>query len=140
MTPFRLFIITQAKTIFGGEVTSVVAPGSEGYLGIWANHAPLVTALVPGKLTVKGMDDNETVYALSGGFLEVSRNVVTILADAVEAPHEIDYDRAKAAAERARRRLDGSRENVDVDRAEAALKRALLRMRVSGRRLGSNAA
>ena len=71
------------------------------------------------------------MYCLTGGFLEVSRNVVTVLADAVEAPGEIDYDRAKQAAERARKRLDGPREEIDVPRAEAALKRALLRMRLA---------
>jgi len=129
-TPFRLNVITQSRTLLTAEVTSVTAPGSEGYLGIWANHAPLATELIPGKLTVKNLTGHETVYALCGGFLEVSRNVVTILADAVEAPAEIDYERARRAAERARKRLEGPRGDIDVSRAEAALKRALVRMRL----------
>lgn len=128
---FQLNVITQEKTVLSEEVTAVTAPGTEGYLGIWRNHAPLVTGLIPGKLTVRGTDGRETIYALSGGFLEVSRNTVTILADAIERPSEIDVDRARRAAERARERLAGRREEeVDFDRAEAALKRALMRMRL----------
>ena len=59
--PFRLSVITQARTLLTDEVTSVTAPGSEGYLGIWANHAPLVTMLVPGRLTIKDLQGNEKV-------------------------------------------------------------------------------
>jgi len=132
--PFQLSVITQARTLMTGEALSVTAPGTEGYLGIWANHAPLVTALQPGKLTVKDGKGEESIYALSGGFLEVSRNVVTILADAIEEPSAIDYKRAKAAAERARKRLAGPRADVDVSRAEAALKRAILRMSMAHRK------
>lgn len=130
--PFRLSVITQARTLLTDEVTSVTAPGSEGYLGIWANHAPLVTMLVPGRLTIKDLQGNEKVYSISGGFLEVSRNVVTLLADSVEAPTDIDKERAKAAAERARERLAKRGPgivDIDMTRAEAALQRALNRLK-----------
>ncbi|MBD3168192.1 MAG: ATP synthase F1 subunit epsilon [candidate division Zixibacteria bacterium] len=81
---FTLSIVTQEKILLEKEVTSVIAPGSEGYLGILTNHAPLITALKAGKLTVKEQGDIENDYFISGGFLEVSNNVVTILVDGVQ--------------------------------------------------------
>jgi F-type H+-transporting ATPase subunit epsilon len=85
---YTLSVVTQEKVIFEKEVTSIIAPGTEGYLGVLTNHAPLITALKPGKLTVKTGDDHEEVFAITGGFLEVSKNRATILADAIEAVEE----------------------------------------------------
>ncbi len=113
------------------EVVSIVAPGAEGYLGILAHHAPLITALIPGKLTVKGADHGEAIYAISGGFLEVSDNRAVILADSLEAAGEIDVERAKQARERAAARLREHDEKIDTARAEAALERAINRIRVA---------
>ncbi len=126
---FRLTVLTPSRTFLDEEVTSVIAPGSEGYLGILAHHAPLITALGPGKLTVRTTEGTQ-IYALSGGFLEVSENRAVILGDAIEDPAVIDVERARASAERARARL---REpgKWDVDRCEAALKRALNRVKVA---------
>ena len=127
---FRLTVLTQEKTTVDETVSSVTAPGTEGYLGILRDHAPLVTQLMPGKLTVKDLAGNETVYAVSGGFLEVSHNTVTLLADSIERGAEIDLARAEAAEKRARERLAGKDTGIDIDRAEIALKRALNRQRV----------
>jgi F-type H+-transporting ATPase subunit epsilon len=133
---FQLTVLSPVRRLLDEQVESIIAPGSEGYLGVLAGHAPLITALVPGKLTVKfprGAGEGENVgtrvFSLSGGFLEVSRNRAMILAEALEAPGEIDVERAKRAADRARGRLkEGGA--WDVDRAEAALKRALNRIRL----------
>ena len=127
---FRLTVLTQEKTTVDKTVGSIIAPGTEGYLGILRDHAPLVTQLMPGKLTVKDLDGNETVYAVSGGFLEVSHNTVTLLADSLELGVEIDLERAEAAVQRARERLARKQTGIDFDRAEIALKRALNRQRV----------
>ena len=128
---FKLSAVTPEKIVFEQEVSSIVAPGSEGYLGVLTNHAPLITPLTAGKLQVKDTSGNETEYFLSGGFLEVSNNVATILADAIEQPGEIDVDRAKAAEQRARERLEKrAQANIDADRAEAALKRSLMRQKM----------
>ncbi len=130
--PFRLVVMTPERKVLDIEVTSLIAPGTEGFLGVLANHAPLITALDPGPLEYRRPDGTEEAVAVAGGFLEVSGNVATILADAVERPEEIDVDRARAAAERARKRL--ARRNdpaIDVARAEAALKRALNRLRMA---------
>lgn len=127
---FTLSIVTQEKVLFEQEVISVIAPGSEGYLGILSNHAPLITSLMPGKLTVKDQDNKENIFVVSGGFLEVSKNVATILADAVESAGEIDHERAKKALERARERLGMSKE-IDIPRAMNAKRRAEARLTIS---------
>ena len=87
MNTYQLSIITPGGKVFDGRVESLVAPGSEGFLGIWANHAPMAAALRPGPLTLK--QEAETLYfAVSSGILEVDsqRNVLVLCDDAVEAP------------------------------------------------------
>jgi len=81
---FRLTIITPEKTIYDSEAISLVAPGEVGYLGILFNHAPLITNLVPGKLEVTNPSGVKNTMHLDGGFMEVFKNSVTILADSVE--------------------------------------------------------
>jgi F-type H+-transporting ATPase subunit epsilon len=127
---YVLNVVTPEKVIFEDEVISIVAPGSEGYLGLLTDHAPLITALVPGKLTVKDRDGKERFFCVSGGFLEVSNNVATLLADAAEAAKEIDIERARAALERAEKRLEAKRPEIDLARAQGALSRALNRIKV----------
>ncbi|MBM3286676.1 MAG: F0F1 ATP synthase subunit epsilon [Candidatus Eisenbacteria bacterium] len=127
---FRLSVLTPVRSVFDAEVISIVAPGSEGYLGVLAHHAPLITALAPGRLTVKVPDEDDLVFCVSGGFLEVSDNRAVVLADALELPEEIDLARAKGARDRARERLRDTSGKIDQARAEAALRRALNRIRV----------
>lgn len=129
---FKLSVVTPEKIFFEQEVRSIVAPGSEGYLGVLSNHAPLITALIPGKLSVIDARGGESNYCLSGGFLEVSKNIAVVLADAIERPEEIDLARAERAEERARERLSHrSNRDIDVERAEAALARALNRQKIA---------
>jgi F-type H+-transporting ATPase subunit epsilon len=131
---FQLVLLTPEKTVLDREVVSIIAPGSEGFLGVLAHHAPLITGLVPGPLAITYAAGRKGVFFLSGGFLEVSHNRATILADAVERPDEIDVARAEAARDRARKRLSPPQlPDLDVDRAEVALKRALIRIRVAER-------
>ncbi|MFH0777728.1 MAG: F0F1 ATP synthase subunit epsilon [Candidatus Eisenbacteria bacterium] len=127
---FQLRILTLEKVVFEGEVVSMVAPGSEGYFGVLAHHAPLIATLAPGKLAVRHEGGGEFLYAVSGGFLEVSGNGAIVLADSVEKACDIDPERAEAAKGRALERLRTREEEVDVARAEAALARALNRLRV----------
>jgi F-type H+-transporting ATPase subunit epsilon len=84
-TPFRLSILTPEKTVFEGNVEYVEVPGVEGYLGVLAHHAALVTALAPGNLTVRQVGGANQTWQVSGGFFEVSNNQATVLADSVEA-------------------------------------------------------
>lgn len=80
MADFHVQIFTQEKMLFEGEVSSLIAPGAEGYLGVLAHHAPLVTTLGDGTLTLR-QDKEVTEYHISGGFLEVHDNQATVLAD-----------------------------------------------------------
>lgn len=129
---FRLSVVTPERTVFEQSARSIIAPGSEGYLGILTDHAPLITALIPGKLSVTGDASHTQDFAISGGFLEVANNVVTILADAIESMDQIDIDRARRSEARARERLSQrSDPAIDVARAEASLARALNRIRLA---------
>jgi F-type H+-transporting ATPase subunit epsilon len=127
---YTLTIVTPERVVFEDKVISLVAPGSEGYLGVLTDHAPLITALIPGKLTVKDKEGKEQIFCVSGGFLEVSNNIATVLADAVETPVEIDVDRARAALDRAKERLQTKNPEIDHARAQAALSRALNRIKI----------
>jgi len=129
---FKLSVVTPEKVVFEQEAVSIVAPGIEGYLGVLTNHAPLITPLTTGRFEIKDSNGNQSEYFLSGGFLEVSHNLATILADAIEKPEEIDVDRAKLAEGRARERLaHRSDPAIDAGRAEAALQRSLWRQKMA---------
>jgi len=84
MADYRLQIITQTRTVFDRMVESIVAPGGDGYLGVLAHHAPLLSTLGSGRLQVRERPGHEFVFQVEGGFLEVSRNVATILADSLK--------------------------------------------------------
>ncbi len=106
MATMQLEIITAEQQVYNDEVELVVAPGIEGELGILAHHAPLMTALQPGEILIR-KDGEETYLAVTGGFLEVMGNKVTILADACERSDEINEERAQIAVDRARERSLG---------------------------------
>ncbi len=84
MATFNLSILTPEKSVFEGAVEYVEVPGSVGYLGVLAHHAPLVTGLNAGKLTVRKAQGGTDVYRVSGGFFEVSKNQASVLADSIE--------------------------------------------------------
>jgi len=130
---FLLKVATPERLVFSGRARSIIAPGSEGYLGVLAHHAPLVATLGVGDLTVFGEDGRENHIAVHRGVLEVSGNVATVLADTAELASEIDEQRAQRALERARKRLQERAPGTDLERAQLALGRALNRLRVKHR-------
>ncbi len=87
-TPFHVTVLTPERTVFEGEAIHLLAPGSEGYLGVLAHHAPLLAALKDGKLAVRLPAGNEQSYRVPGGFLEVADNRATVLADDVRGGPE----------------------------------------------------
>ena len=78
---FKLIIVTPEKIIYDGEVSSIVAPGDLGYLGILADHAPIITSLTTGKLEITDPNGAKNTMMISGGFMEVVKNTATILVD-----------------------------------------------------------
>ena len=128
-----LEIITAEAKIYSDDVDVVVAPGIDGELGILPHHAPLMTALQPGEIMVrKNME--ETYLAVTGGFLEVMGNKVTVLADAAERSDDIDEERARIAMEKAQERIAGKAADLDLERATAAFRIAETRLKVVRRR------
>ncbi len=80
---FSLSVLTPERSVFEGVVEYVQVPGTEGYLGVLANHAALVTSMKPGTLTVRRDGGEVSTFGVTGGFFEVSHNQATVLADAV---------------------------------------------------------
>ena len=129
--PFTLDIVTLKKVAFSEEIKSVNAPGTEGYFSILVNHTPFVSSLKPGIIRVTRENGETLTFSTSGGFLMTDGKKVILLADAVERPQEIDVARARAAKERAEKRLAERTPDIDIDRARLALLRALNRLKVS---------
>ncbi|MBI2853918.1 MAG: F0F1 ATP synthase subunit epsilon [Chloroflexi bacterium] len=127
---FKLEVVCIGNMVFSGEVESLVVPGIEGQLGVLAHHAPLMTILEPGEVVMK-KGGEETVLAVSGGFMEVRPDKVVILADACERAEDIDIRRAEEAKKRAEERLKCPAPGMDLARAEAALRRSIARLRVA---------
>ncbi|HLO02004.1 MAG TPA: F0F1 ATP synthase subunit epsilon [Symbiobacteriaceae bacterium] len=127
-----LRIITPEATLMQGVQTdAVVVPVVEGQLGILYNHAPMVSTLGLGVLRYKQGAQSKKI-AINGGFLELSKNQITILADSAEEADTIDIARAKEAKARAEKRLRERHANFDRVRAEAALRRAMNRLKAAG--------
>jgi len=128
---FMLEVVTPDRIILSDEVQLAVVPAIEGELGVMRNHAPLVAALNIGVMRYKNPDGEQKKMALSGGFVEVLDNVVRVLVETAEHADHIDIARAKAAKERAERRLAQRDETTNHVRAEAALKRAIARLKAA---------
>lgn len=136
MATFNLQIVTPEREIYNAPVESVTAPGLMGSFGVMANHAPLVAALEPGLVKIRDADLRELRMFVGGGFFQISNNQAMLLADSAEFASEINLERAQAAEERARKRLDGQLEGeiLQRERAETALKRARVRARIASNR------
>ena len=133
MAPMLLEIITAERQVYSDEVDVVLAPGIEGNLGILPHHAPLMTALQPGEVMIR-KDGVENYLVVTGGFMEVLGNKVTILADAAENSDEIDEQRAQAAVESAQERVRSRESDVQLEAALHSLRRAQVRVGVARRR------
>jgi F-type H+-transporting ATPase subunit epsilon len=136
MAKLTVEIVTAERRVLTDEVDMVIAPATEGVVGILPRHAPLLTALNPGVMVLK-KDGEEEVLAVSGGFLQVSNNRVLILADTAERSEEIDEERAAQArsqAEAALKEAASRPGSVQAEAARAALHRSLARLNVAHRR------
>lgn len=129
-TTMHVEVVTAERELYSGEADTVIAPGSEGQLGILPRHAALLTTLKVGELLIK-LSGAEEPFFVSGGFLEVSNNNVTVLAETAEHAEEIDQARAEAARRRAEELLAQSQSNTDRAELVGALERAVARIHVS---------
>ena len=128
-----LRVVTPDRQVVREDVEEIQVPGREGYLGILPGHAPLLSELKPGEMSYR-QGKNVRRLAVSGGFLEVLPEQVTVLAESAERPEDIDIARAQAAKDRAEKRLKSPDPDVDINRATVALERALIRLQIGGRK------
>jgi F-type H+-transporting ATPase subunit epsilon len=135
--PIHLDIVTIERVVVSEEVDYVSAPAIDGVVGILPKHQPMLTALTIGELHYR-KGNQETSFAIGGGFMEVRPDKVTVLADAAENADEIDEQRAEAARKRAQelmaQKTEGSSEAIQAVLLEQSVRRAELRLKVARKR------
>jgi len=122
-----VLVATAEREVYRGEADMLVAPGIGGELGILPKHAPLLCALKPGELRIKRGDEEDAVF-VSGGFMEVQPDMITVLADTAERASDIDEAQAIEAERRARELLEKRTGDTEVAMAQAELAMAVARL------------
>jgi len=134
---FHVEIVSPQRLVYSGEAQMVDLPGTLGPFQVLVNHAPIVSQLETGILRIQEGEGAERTFATSGGFVELNRNRMTVVVEAIEESTEIDPARAERSRERALERVRRARQEmdhqIDVARADAALARATNRLRLVGR-------
>jgi F-type H+-transporting ATPase subunit epsilon len=126
----NLEVLTPDKTALKELVDEVIVPGLDGELGILPSHTPLISQLKTGVLNYRQGTDKRQLF-VSGGFVEVLDDRVSVLTDVAERPEEIDLERAQRARERAEKRLSTKSDEIDIPRANLKLQRALTRIQLA---------
>ena len=134
----RLEIVSAEKNIYSDEVSAVVAPSIEGEIAILDNHAPLLTSLQPGEVRIIKNNNEDTFLYLSGGFIEVLGNHVTILADAAERVEEIEESKVQEAIKQAEEQLNTGQSGIDLENTLASMRKDQIRLKIVQRRKSSN--
>ena len=124
---FELKIIEPDGMFYEGQASFLEFASVMGEMGVYSNHIPLTTILTPGVVKIHN-DGQVKKAAVMGGFIEILKDRITVMAENAEWPDEIDVERAKAAKKRAEERLQKKDAGLDTARAEAALKRAMARI------------
>jgi F-type H+-transporting ATPase subunit epsilon len=127
----HLEIVTPAKVVFDDDVRSFTAPGEMGSFQVLHNHTPFISSLQVGKVKLITKDGNEKLYATSGGVVEVHNNVISMLAETMEAKEEIDVQRALTAKQNAMK-LISVEHGTELEKAKVKLQRAVNRLKVAG--------
>lgn len=131
MNNFEAEILTPEGSLFDEQVTGVQLPGTMGSFEVKTLHASIISTLDIGQILVRQANGENLHYAVSGGFVEVHDNKLTLLAEAAEPVEEIDMERAREAKKRAKKRLKSDDKSIDRERAEKALKRAENRIKLA---------
>ena len=122
-------IVSAEGQIFSGEASMVFVPGSQGELGIAPRHAPLLTTLRAGEVRVQTAGEEEQVFYVGGGALEIQPHLVTVLADTAARAHDLDEAAALAAKQRAEDAVRERKDKVEIAEAQAELLRAMAQLR-----------
>ncbi|PJG82530.1 F0F1 ATP synthase subunit epsilon [Caviibacterium pharyngocola] len=129
MATFKLTVVSAEESIFNGDVKSIQATGTEGELGILPGHTPLLTAIKPGIVKITLESGNEEVIYVSGGFLEVQPNVVTVLADVAIRGKELDGNRILEAKRRAEQNIVSGAKDANYELLASKLSKELAKLR-----------
>lgn len=129
MSQLNLEIVTAERVVYSGMADVIIARGASGEMALLPSHASLMTMLEPGELIVRNGVEDSSIF-ISGGFMELMNDKVTILADSGERAEEIDVERAEEAKQRAQKQLQLRGVDLDLARAEAALRRSLMRLKI----------
>ena len=133
--PFALRVVSVERSLFEGDVDFMIANGADGELGVLPHHAPLMTILKPGTLTIRHGGEEEQLL-VGGGFLEVLPDRVTVLADVAEHADEISVAQAEEARRRAQEKLAGTLTASEEIEFSNALALAEARLRLARTRRG----
>lgn len=129
---FQLQVATPERLFVDEQVSEAQIPGKNGYMGILAGHAPLLSALKPGVLTYNGGGGGKNVLVIDGGFVEVFDNHVRVLADHAEAAQDVQTDRARQQLEEATRRLQEAKDTNESEAALRSMEQAQARLDAAG--------
>ena len=127
---FKLRVISPDRIFYEGEAIMLELNTVDGIVGIYKNHMPMTYIIAPGVMRITESEESVKEAALHSGFMQILQEEITVLAEVVEWPEEIDENRAKEAQVRAERRLAMKEANLNAQRAELALRRALTRQEV----------
>ena len=139
MATIQLEIVSPDRVVYAADIDMLIARSTGGEIGILPKHIPLVTGLQPHAMKIHVDGGTEQLFAVAGGFMEVTPEKITVLATAAEEPDEIDINRAQRAYDRAQARLNRLREGgaedggaaIDEHRAALALKRTVARLQAT---------
>lgn len=130
VSTFHLDVVSAENNMFSGEVQKIQVTGSEGELGIFPQHSPLLTAIKPGLIRIVKINGDEEFIYLSGGILEVQPTIVTVLSDTAIRGQDLDEARAMESKRKAEEHIRSSHGDVDYAQASAELSKAIAKLRV----------
>jgi len=130
-TQFKLSVVAPDRLVVDELVNSIIAPGTEGYFGVWAGHSPIIAALRPGLIEYLDSSTNRHYIYVGGGFAEVQADRVTILADQAERALDVDLTHAELLLEDARKALRGEDSTVTSEDAVLEVERAMSRIKAA---------
>lgn len=137
MSTMRVEIVSAEGHIFSGSAEMIIAPAKMGDLGITPRHAPLLTNLRPGEIRVQLPEhDEELIFYVTGGIIEIQPHLVTILADSALQAEQLDEQAARQAHQAAEEALKGATRKEDIQHAQAQLVEAAARYRAAQRLKG----
>ena len=121
MATLQCRVVSAREQIYDGEISMLIASGSEGEIGVLAGHTPMITLLKPGSMRLQTADGNEEVIYVSGGVLEIQPKLVTVLADTAARAHDLDEAKIVEARKKAEQMLANQADSVQTNAALASL-------------------